>query len=137
MKILSSPVFLLAAVLIGFSPAEKININSAELEDLIKIIHIGETRAKELIFLRPFSSLDDLDRIKGIGASRIEDIKKQGLAWVDATENSSPPTEKTHDVSLSELAAVSESVRLFPFLMASAIAVFSGMIIFFLKRKTN
>ena len=61
----------------------KIDINTALLEDLVKIIHIGESRAEELISLRPFSSLNDLIRIKGIGASRLGDIKEQGLAWVE------------------------------------------------------
>lgn len=69
--------------------AEKIDINTAPLEDLVQIIHIGETRASELISLRPFSSLDELTDIKGIGEARLNDIKKQGLAWV-ATENSKP-----------------------------------------------
>lgn len=68
------------------SAEEKIDVNIAPLETLVKIIHIGEARALELISLRPFSSLDDLARIKGIGSSRIEDIKKQGLAWVTAEE---------------------------------------------------
>jgi DNA uptake protein ComE-like DNA-binding protein len=31
---------------------------------------------------RPFTSLDDLVRIKGIGPSRLADIKAQGLACV-------------------------------------------------------
>jgi hypothetical protein len=60
----------------------QVDVNTAALEDLIKIIHIGEARALELISLRPFSSLDELTKIKGIGESRIEDIKKQGLAWI-------------------------------------------------------
>jgi hypothetical protein len=64
------------------SAQEKIDVNSAGLEDLTKIIHIGEVRAKELISLRPFSSLDDLARIKGISEARVQDIKKQGLAFV-------------------------------------------------------
>ncbi len=68
------------------SAEEKVDINIAPLENLVKIIHIGEARALELISLRPFSSLDDLARIKGIGLSRVEDIKKQGLAWVAAEE---------------------------------------------------
>lgn len=66
--------------------AEKIDINTAPLEDLVKIIHIGEVRALELISLRPFPSLDELVQIKGISKKRIEDIKKQGLAWIGATE---------------------------------------------------
>jgi len=83
------------------SAAEKIDINTAPLEDLIKIIHIGETRALELISLRPFSSLDDLVRIKGIGEKRVEDIKKQGLAWVETTE--SEPQNESESSSESSI----------------------------------
>jgi len=61
---------------------EKTDINAASLEDLVKIIHIGEARARELISLRPFSSLDELAKIKGIGEAKLNDIKEQGLAWV-------------------------------------------------------
>lgn len=68
----------------GVSAAEKIDINAASLNDLVKIIHIGEKRALEMISLRPFSSLDDLARIKGIGLVRIEDIRKQGLACLES-----------------------------------------------------
>ncbi|MBI2624809.1 MAG: helix-hairpin-helix domain-containing protein [Candidatus Nealsonbacteria bacterium] len=67
----------------------RIDINSAPLEDLVKIIHIGEVRASELISLRPFSSLDELVKIKGIGEARLRDIKEQGLAWIAP----SPQTE--------------------------------------------
>ena len=62
---------------------EKIDINTAPLEELIKITYIGEVRAKELISLRPFSSLDDLLLIKGIGDKTLQKIKDQGLAWVN------------------------------------------------------
>ncbi|WP_218240517.1 helix-hairpin-helix domain-containing protein, partial [Pseudomonas sp. 2822-17] len=44
-----------------------IDINSASVEKLSEIIHIGETRAEELIELRPFDSLDALSKINGIG----------------------------------------------------------------------
>jgi len=71
----------------------QIDINTAPLEDLMKIIHIGEVRALELISLRPFSSLDELTKIKGIGESRVEDIKKQGLAWIGTGIVESPIIE--------------------------------------------
>lgn len=80
--------FCFVLLLLSFSnplacdSTEAIDINSASLEELTEIIHIGEARAKELISLRPFSSLDDLVRIKGIGPARIKDIKNQGLAHV-------------------------------------------------------
>jgi competence protein ComEC len=59
-----------------------IDINTASIERLEEIMHIGPARAQELINLRPFSSVDDLGRIKGIGPARIADIKSQGLACV-------------------------------------------------------
>jgi len=77
---------MLLAVVALSSPnvfaAEKIDINTAPLEELIKIIHIGETRASQLISLRPFSTLDELTKIKGLSEARVNDIKSQGLAWV-------------------------------------------------------
>jgi len=141
----------------GSSVIEKVDINSAPLEDLVKIIHIGEVRAKELISLRPFSSLDDLDRIKGISKTRVEDIKKQGLAWVEIEEQieaekevevdelrSSPPFANARVNDLEEkkkLATINEQMSekpsLFPLLVAFPIAIFSGIIILFLKRKVK
>lgn len=61
----------------------RVNINTATVEELQEIVHIGESRAKEIIGLRPFSSLDDLDRVTGIGPSRLDDIKAQGVAYVE------------------------------------------------------
>jgi DNA uptake protein ComE-like DNA-binding protein len=60
----------------------QVDVNSAPVEELDQIIHIGLVRAAELIQLRPFSSLDDLVRIKGIGPARLADIKEQGIACV-------------------------------------------------------
>ena len=57
-------------------------MNSAALEKLDEIIHIGPARAAQILTLRPFTSLDDLVRIKGIGPARLADIKAQGLACV-------------------------------------------------------
>ena len=90
------------------SAAEKIDINTAPLEDLVKIIHIGETRALELISLRPFFPIDDLSRIKGIGPSRIEDIKNQGLAWVG------PPQAETEATSTEELIEIEPPTITYP-----------------------
>lgn len=57
-------------------------MNSATAEELDGIKHIGLERAGQIIDLRPFSSLDDLVRIKGIGPQRLAEIKAQGLACV-------------------------------------------------------
>jgi competence ComEA-like helix-hairpin-helix protein len=82
MQNLSRAILLLFLISTGASAMEKIDVNSAPLEELIKIVHIGEERGVALISLRPFSSLDDLSRIKGISSGRIGDIKKQGLAYI-------------------------------------------------------
>ena len=59
-----------------------IDINSAPKEELVKISGVGETIAQRIIEARPFSSLDDLLRVKGIGEKRLVKIKEQGLACV-------------------------------------------------------
>ena len=71
------------SVVIANSVIERVNINTASLEDLTKIVHIGPARAQEIINLRPFTSLDDLTRVPGIGVKIIEDIKAEGIAYVD------------------------------------------------------
>ena len=61
----------------------KVNINTATVEELQQIIHIGQDRAEEIVRLRPFSSLDALTRVTGIGPARVADIKDEGIAYVD------------------------------------------------------
>ena len=62
--------------------AGQVDVNSAPVEELDRIIHIGQVRAAEMVQLRPFTSLDDLVRINGIGPVRLADIKAQGLACI-------------------------------------------------------
>lgn len=61
-------------------PAGCVDINTASFEDLQQIIHIGPDRAQEIINKRPFSSVDGLNAVTGIGPSRLADIKQEGLA---------------------------------------------------------
>lgn len=68
--------------LVGQPPSGCVNINTASFEDLKRIIHVDDDRANQIIHLRPFRSVDDLIRVKGIGKKRLEDIKAQGLACV-------------------------------------------------------
>lgn len=128
--------------------AEKIDINTAPVVDLMKIIHIGEARARELISLRPFSSVDDLIRIKGIGEARIQDIKQQGLAWVGLLDvggeasnmlEAKPPTSEPRDLiqeveSFEATTSVPAQKSPVFILVAGLVAVFSGAAIFMLKK---
>ncbi len=62
-----------------------VELNTASLKDLQRIIHIGPERASEIMELRqivPFRSLDDLKWVFGLGAQKIEEIKEQGVAYV-------------------------------------------------------
>lgn len=63
-----------------------ININSASLSELENIVSVGPSTAQKIIDARPFSSLDDLLRVKGIGEKTLQKIKDQGLVYV-GTEN--------------------------------------------------
>ena len=60
----------------------QVDINSASMEELQKIKHIGPKRAEQMLELRPFSSVDDMINIKGIGPKRLAEIKEQGIACV-------------------------------------------------------
>jgi len=60
----------------------QIEVNRAPYEQLLKITGIGPKRAGEILRLRPFSGLDDLLRVPGIGPATLEAIKKQGIAFV-------------------------------------------------------
>ena len=66
----------------GGCSGDQVDINSAPVEELDRIIHIGPARAAQMVTLRPFTSLDDLVRIKGIATARLADIKAEGIACV-------------------------------------------------------
>lgn len=148
MKYLIVIIFYLLSVNFVWA-AEKIDINTAPLEKLVKIIHIGEIRALELISLRPFSSLDELTKIKGIGEARVKDIKEQGLAWI-ATENEETPSlgatseKHTEDGSLYvpaepsiEVIELSKNSNNSPILAAIFTSFLSGVIILVLRKKLH
>src|SRR5699024_8636954 len=52
------------------SSSDCIDINTASFDELLNITQIGEVRGKELIEKRPYSSVDQLTKIKGIGPAR-------------------------------------------------------------------
>ncbi|MDO8559249.1 MAG: helix-hairpin-helix domain-containing protein [bacterium] len=88
-------------------PSGCIDINTAPKEELIKIKQIGEARAEQIMNLREeklFSSVDDMDRIIGIGPARITDIKEQGLACVSEVAEARPPLllPKVNPINLTE-----------------------------------
>lgn len=78
------PIFIFAA--------DRVEINTATLEQLDEITGIGPAYAQRIIDGRPYSSLDNLLKVKGIGEKTLQKIKDQGLAYVEGqTLNSTPP----------------------------------------------
>jgi len=57
-----------------------VNINFASLEDLKRIAGVGATIAQRIIDGRPFNTIDELDRVKGIAAKKVSAIKLQRVA---------------------------------------------------------
>lgn len=117
-----------------------IDINTASAKELQKIVGIGPSLAQRIIEARPFYSLDELAKVSGIGPKTLEDIKKQGLAWVNP-ELEPPKIEKT-ETTEKTLAAADQSLKnwkvpksLFISLIALIVAIFSGIIILILKNK--
>jgi hypothetical protein len=64
---------------------DQIDINSASLEELDEIIWVGPATAPKIVDARPFGSVDDLIEVSGIGDVKLQAIKDEGLACVEAS----------------------------------------------------
>lgn len=65
------------------SPVEssgKVDVNSASAAELASLPGIGDSKAAAIIAERekkPFASVDDLERVRGIGARTVEDLRSK------------------------------------------------------------
>lgn len=67
----------------GAVPADGcVDLNSADLDLLQDIVHIGDDRAAAIVQGRPWTSVGDLSSIDGLGPGRLADITDQGMACV-------------------------------------------------------
>lgn len=74
-------VFISLLVSFSVQAQEKIDINTASREQLETLTGIGPVYAQRIIEARPFSSIDELIEIKGIGEKTLQKIKDQELAY--------------------------------------------------------
>ncbi len=74
--------------------AERIEINTASLQQLDGLVGVGPVIAQRIIDSRPYNLVDDLLRVKDIGEKTLQKIKDQGLAYVSAQAQTPtyPPT---------------------------------------------
>ena len=96
-------IFLLIPIFV--SAQEIVDINNASLEELQTITGIGPVYSQRIIDARPFSSIDDLLRVNGIGEKTLQKIKDQGLAYVETPEAIIPeetPPPNIPDISYPE-----------------------------------
>lgn len=71
-KITEAPVH---AVSVDLFDAARMNLNSATADELMQLPSVGEVLAGRIIAARPFSSVDDLLRVEGIGEKLLEEIR--------------------------------------------------------------
>lgn len=57
------------------SSGGKININTASIDQLTSLPGIGPAKAAAIVEGRPYASVDDLDRVSGIGPKTIEQLR--------------------------------------------------------------
>jgi DNA uptake protein ComE-like DNA-binding protein len=64
-----------------YSPgAHPVNLNTASLEELQTLPHLGPERARALLAMRPLERVDELREIDGIGQVRLEEIRAFGVS---------------------------------------------------------
>lgn len=58
------------------SSSGRININTASVDELTTLPGIGPAKAEAIVEGRPYASVDDLDRVSGIGVKTIEQLRE-------------------------------------------------------------
>ncbi len=56
-------------------PGQKVNVNTASLEDLDGLFGIGPAKARAIMNARPFKTIEDLKKVRGIGEATFEELK--------------------------------------------------------------
>lgn len=67
--------------------AGKLNLNTATITELESLPGVGPALSKAIVSGRPYKTVDELDKVKGLGKTRIEALR--GLVVASATESPS------------------------------------------------
>ena len=124
---------------------EIIDINNANLQQLDKLTGVGPVIAQRIIDARPFSSVDDLDRVKGIGPATLNKIKAQGLACINCSAKTLPKQEKPAKNNIDDIEKSLAADIILPvepkqntspwllFFSTLAVAIIAGAFVLFIK----
>ena len=85
----------------------QIDVNTASSSELDKIIGVGNATALKIIATRPFSSVDDLIRVSGIGNVTLSKMKAQGLVCV-GDEEDTVKEEIQEETNVTEVKVISD-----------------------------
>ncbi|HYZ33937.1 MAG TPA: helix-hairpin-helix domain-containing protein [Crenalkalicoccus sp.] len=58
--------------------AKGVNLNTASVDELERIGGIGRQRAERIVQARPFASWDDLKRVEGFSDKLVQDLREAG-----------------------------------------------------------
>ncbi len=75
----------------GKDEKELVNVNKADIKSLQGLPGIGDALAKRIIDGRPYKTLDDLGKVKGIGEAKLKGIKDL-IVFEDKTEEKTVKT---------------------------------------------
>lgn len=80
----------------GESGKAKVDLNTADLKTLEEIPSIGPETARAIVAARPFTTLDDLARIKGVSTERLEQIRAEATVAPPAAPIKKPLGQPEH-----------------------------------------
>ncbi len=91
MRVPNLPALAAALAVLCARPAfGLVDINSASLEELQTLPGIGPVLSRRIVAGRPYESLDDLLRVKGIGPKVLEKFKDRIIAGEAAAPDAAP-----------------------------------------------
>jgi competence protein ComEA len=61
----------------------RVDVNRAPLAELVALDGVGPALARRIVAARPFASVDDVARVRGIGPKRLARLREQGVAVLD------------------------------------------------------